>query len=284
MDAFPAFFALAGRTVVIAGHGEGAKAKARLFEGSAAHQVHVHGDAAFASETYKGALIAFIADEDEAWCVRAADAARKAGALVNVVDRPALSDFSTPAIVDRGSVVVAVGTAGAAPILASMLRSQLEAHVPAEMGRLAAWLHEVQDEIRRARPELTRRRALLREVIVGPIGEAAMAGDGKTARALLDKAFAETTPPVGRLYLLDGGVEPDFLTQRALRVLGEADAIFAEDGAASNITARARRDAPRLASAEDIAALLAAGERVVWITAGPPASREGAEILPVARP
>jgi len=283
MDAFPAFFALAGRTVVIAGQGEGAKAKARLFEGSPAHIVRLQGEAAFDAGRYEGALIAFIADEDEAWRLRAAEAARHAGVLVNVVDRPGLSDFSTPAIVDRGSVVAAVGTAGAAPILASMLRGQLEAHIPPALGRLAAWLHEVRDEIRQARPEMVRRRALLRQVITGPIGEAAMAGEAKTAHALLAAALAATSATAGRLYLVDGGVEPDFLTQRALRVLGEADAVFVETGASPEIAARARRDAPRLASSDEIAARVAAGERIVWIMAGPPAPRDDAEILPVAR-
>jgi len=283
MDAFPAFFALTGRTVVIAGQGEGATAKARLFEGSPANLVRLQGNAAFDAGRYEGALVAFIADEDEAWCLRAAEAARKAGALVNVVDRPALSDFSTPAIVDRGSVVAAVGTAGAAPILASMLRSQLEAHIPPALGRLAAWLHEVRDDIRQARPEMARRRTLLRQVITGPIGEAAMAGDAKVARALLDKALAATSAAAGRLYLLDGGVEPDFLTQRALRILGEADAVFVEVGSSQAIAARVRRDAPRLASFDEISPRVAAGERIVWIMAGPPTPRDGADILPVAR-
>ena len=36
MDAFPAFFPLAGRTIVIAGTGEAAEVKVRLFEGSPA--------------------------------------------------------------------------------------------------------------------------------------------------------------------------------------------------------------------------------------------------------
>jgi siroheme synthase (precorrin-2 oxidase/ferrochelatase) len=36
MDAFPAFFPLRGKTVIIAGEGEGALAKARLFENSPA--------------------------------------------------------------------------------------------------------------------------------------------------------------------------------------------------------------------------------------------------------
>ena len=41
MDAFPAFFPLAGRKVVIAGDGEGAEAKARLLAGSPAEVARV---------------------------------------------------------------------------------------------------------------------------------------------------------------------------------------------------------------------------------------------------
>ena len=46
MDAFPAFFPLAGRTVVIAGTGEAAEAKLRLFEGSPATLRRLEGAAA----------------------------------------------------------------------------------------------------------------------------------------------------------------------------------------------------------------------------------------------
>ena len=47
MDAFPAFFPLTGRKVVIAGVGEAADAKARLFDGSPAHIMRLEGPSAF---------------------------------------------------------------------------------------------------------------------------------------------------------------------------------------------------------------------------------------------
>jgi len=283
MDAFPAFFALAGRTIVIAGKGEGAEAKARLFETSPARLVRLEGAAALVSENYRGCLMAFIGDEDEAYCVAAATAARQAGALVNVVDRPAHSDFSTPAIVDRGAIVAAVGTAGAAPILASMLRGELETRIPATLGRLATWLNEVRDEIRRARPDLAQRRAFLRDVITGPIGEAAMEGNIESAQRQLAAALGATAQRAGRLYLLDGSIDADLLSQRALRILGEADAVVVDDGASTEIVARARRDATRLLRMDEVLSRLATGERIVHIMAGPPLPLSGAEILPVAR-
>jgi siroheme synthase-like protein len=54
----------------------------------------------------------------------AADA-RAAGILVNVMDDVPNCDFAAPAIVRRGDLVVAVGTGGRAPALASRLRAEL---------------------------------------------------------------------------------------------------------------------------------------------------------------
>ena len=54
----------------------------------------------------------------------AADA-RAAGVLVNVMDDVPNCDFAAPAIVRRGDLIVAVGTGGRAPALASRLRAEL---------------------------------------------------------------------------------------------------------------------------------------------------------------
>ena len=63
--------------------------------------------------------------------------ARDAGIPVNVVDRTDLSTFAFPAIVDRGEVVVAIGTNAHAPVLARRLRERIEAMIPARVGDLA---------------------------------------------------------------------------------------------------------------------------------------------------
>lgn len=270
MDAFPAFFALAGQTVIVAGDGDGADAKARLFDGSPATLRRVGGAEAAETASYQGARLVFIAGEDLDFAQAAADAARAAGALVNVIDRPALSDFSTPALIDRGAVVAAIGTAGASPMLAAVLRGEIEAQIPEGAGRVAALLHQMKDEVRAAFPEMADRRAFLRDAATGPAAASAASGDLDAARRLLREAMEAAGVRTGRVHLLDGSGPVDLLSLRALRGLAEADVVIADEGCDPGVLARARRDAPRRAP-EDASALAArarAGERVVRLFAG----------------
>lgn len=54
--------------------------------------------------------------------------------LLNVVDLPMLCDFITPAIVQRGDLVIAVSTDGKSPGFAKLVRQQLENFVGPEYG------------------------------------------------------------------------------------------------------------------------------------------------------
>lgn len=297
MDAFPAFFPLSGRTVVVAGSGEPAQAKLRLLAGSPARIVHLQGADAADPAAYAGAALAFVASADEAFAQAAAAAARAAHVPVNVVDRPQLCDFTTPAVIDRGEVVAAIGTGGASPMLATMLRADIEQRVPEGAGRVAALFRQMQDEVRAALPQLHERRAFLREALAGPAASAAMAGDMEGAARLLREALAGGFAAQGRLRIVVASGPVDLLTLRAVRALAAADLLVAEPGADPAITSLARRDAERLAPAEAsperLAALTAAGQVVVWVMTAPPggehlAALSGAgvavEILPTAAP
>ncbi|WP_395674037.1 NAD(P)-dependent oxidoreductase [Phenylobacterium sp.] len=272
MDAFPAFFPLAGRTVVIAGEGEAAEAKARLFEGSPAQVRRVSGADALSPTAYEGAALAFIASADDGFARAASDAARKARVPVNVVDRLELCDFTTPAVVDRGEVVAAVGTAGASPMLATLLRHDLETRVPEGAGRVAALFRTLQDEVRNALPEAHRRRAFLRAALTGPAAQAALSGDMETATRRLREALAEDGPSLGVVQVLDGRGPADHLTLKASRALAAADVLVCDAGVDPNVVALARRDAERMApealSPERLHEMVEAGMRVLRLHLG----------------
>jgi precorrin-2 dehydrogenase/sirohydrochlorin ferrochelatase len=275
MNSFPAYFPLAGKRVVIVGDGEAAEAKARLFAGSPATVERMSAPAGADARAYFGAALAFVATQDRAAAEAAARAARAAGVPVNVVDRPDLCDFITPAVIDRGEVVAAVGTGGTAPILASLLRGDIEARLPEGAGRVAALLGRMQPEVRAAFPDLAQRRAFLRSVLDGPAAEAALGGDDAKAEALLREAIALGLQVAGSVRLVDGAGPADLLTLRAARALAEADILVLDPEADPGVVTLARRDAMRIAAPDmdhpALTALLAEGRQVVWI-AGPAAA------------
>ncbi len=192
---------------------------------------------------YQGAALAFVAIADEARRLAAAAAARAAHVPLNVVDHPELCDFHTPAVIDRGQVVAAIGTGGASPLLASMLRADVEAHIPAGAGRVAALLQRRQEAVREAFADLAQRRAFLRAAVSGPAAEAAMGGDLAQAEALLDAAIAQGSAAVGGVTLVLGATSPDLISLRAARALAEADAVGGDEPL---LTRHARRDAERI--------------------------------------
>jgi precorrin-2 dehydrogenase/sirohydrochlorin ferrochelatase len=259
--------------VVIAGSGEGAEAKARLFEGSPAVVARVEGAAAFLVGSYVNAALAFIASDDDGFAQAAASAARAAHVPVNVVDRPALCDFTTPAVIDRGEVVAAIGTGGASPLLASLLRNDIEARLPEGAGRVAALMRLHQDEVRAALPDVAARRAFLRSALDGPAARAAMAGDMVSASSLMREALQSRGVGEGRVRFLAGRGPVDLLTLRAARALAEADILVADEGANPAVIALARRDAERLtadhAEPDELIALAQAGRQVVRVVTAP---------------
>jgi precorrin-2 dehydrogenase/sirohydrochlorin ferrochelatase len=245
MDVFPAFFPLKGLRVVIAGDGEAMAAKTRLLSGSPAEVVRLIGPEALDSAAYEGAGLIFVASFDPAYASAAAAAARRAGAPLNVVDHPELSDFHTPAIVDRGGIVAAVGTTGAAPLIASLLRAEVEMRIPPSAEPLAALLGERRTALREAFPDLPARRAFLRSLLAGPIADAAGAGDLAEAARALDAAIESRGTFVGRVSFIDTPSAADLLSVRAVRVLNFADILVIGDGAAPLADVHARRDAER---------------------------------------
>ncbi len=235
MEQLPIFLNLSGRTVVVVGEGEAADAKARLI-------ARAGGRIVPAWEA--GATLAFVALDDAAAARSAADALRARGLLVNVVDRPDLCDFTTPAIVDRAPVTIAIGTGGASAGLAKAVRQRIEALLPARLGALASALHAARCAMKTRWPAAADRRraidaALAKGGALDPLDDDA--ADRIDAWLAVDAAI-----PASRLETIAlTSADPDDLTLRAARLLGEADHIFHRPDAPPAILVRARADAVR---------------------------------------
>lgn len=70
------------------------------------------------------------------------------GVLVNAVDNPASCDFYIPAVVNRGSLNVAISTAGTSPAVASWIRSQVDELLDEHFADVVDLVAEARERIR----------------------------------------------------------------------------------------------------------------------------------------
>ena len=268
MQSLPVYFKLDSARIALVGDDPDHHGKSWLFEHSPAETVAMTPDQALTPGALNGFWMVFVQVGDEDLARRLSAAGRAAHVLVNVVDKPALSDFYMPAIIDRGRVVIAIGTGGTAPVLATRLRSQIEARLPEGLDKVAELSERLRDRMKAEVPDFATRRAMWRKVLGGPAAHAAVEGDLDRAEALaLAIMRGEQAPPVGRVLFLACD-DPDRLTLGALRVLVGADRVV---GGRPEVADYARRDAHREAeaTAKQLAAWASAGETVVRISDEP---------------
>lgn len=264
MRHFPIFLDTAGQRVIVAGGGEAALAKLRLLLKTEARiivcaadpapeirawaeagQLHLtprafgHGDAICARLVYA-------AEEDAEKDAAIAAIARAEGALLNIVDNLHDSAFITPAIVDRAPVTVAIGTEGAAPVLARAIKADLEARLSPVLGVLAR-VGKAFRSLAEGLPMGRARRDFWAEYY-DSIGPRAHASGGEEAlrpalAALLER-HRRRKPTAGRVDLVGAGPgDPELLTLRARRLLDAADVIIHDRLVAPEILELARREA-----------------------------------------
>lgn len=231
MQSLPVFLRLTGRPVILTGQGEAADAKRRLLERAGAIVVGEGDDAA----------LAIVADGDEATVARLT--AR--GILVNATDRPDLCDFTLPAIIDRDPVLIAVATGGASAGLAKALRQRIEALLPQGLGALATALYEARAAIRARWPDASARRRAI-DAGLAPAGPIDPFTDNAADAVPLWLSEQADAAPSRLVPIKLLSADPDDLTLRAARLLGEADRIYHAPGVPALILDRARADAVRI--------------------------------------
>ena len=304
MRFLPVFLDTAAGVAVVIGAGEPALGKLRLLRAAGARVRWFPGAADVAEEmlALSGAspLEISLADPLEAdWSdgvavvsaagdpldAQIAARARRLRIPVNVVDRPELSSLIFPAIVDRGEVIVAIGTGGASPVLARRLRERIEALLPARIGELAELIGRHRRRFA-AVPRVLSPRRFWQDVIAGPIAEATLAGHSAQVEAQLvaaidasgarQSAVARDTETV---FLVGAGPgDPDLLTLRALHALADADVVFYDELVSAEVLDRARRGAEQVFVGKRrgheinrrLVAAARAGRRVVRLKGGDP--------------
>ena len=166
--------------------------------------------------------------------------------------RPAHSTFISPAIVDRGDVVVAIGTNGTSPVVARRLRERIEALLPARIGDLAGFIGRWRKDFHARIGDFSLRRRFWERVIDGPIGELRAGRQdarsrGGAARRSRIRPPSRKASGKGFVTLVGAGPgDPDLLTIKALRALQDADVVFYDELVSPEILDRIRRDAARI--------------------------------------
>jgi uroporphyrin-III C-methyltransferase/precorrin-2 dehydrogenase/sirohydrochlorin ferrochelatase len=302
MRHYPVFLDMRGRSVVVSGAGATAAAKLRLLMKTEG-RLEVYGPdpapevRAWAREgrivlverpiepgDAAGAELVYGANDDADEDARAAAIGRAAGALVNLVDNLEDSDFITPAIVDRDPVTVAIGTEGAAPVLARHIKARVEELLPSSLGLLTRI-----GQAFRARVEAldSRARRLFWSRYFFETGPRALAEGAGAAEAELVRLLDEgVDASQGFVHLVGAGPgDPELLTLKARRLLHEADVVIHDRLVPAAILELARREATILEAGKtafgaswrqaDINALMVkharAGATVVRLKGGDPA-------------
>ena len=79
---------------------------------------------------FEGAALALAEVETDAEAEKFRALASAAGVPVNVIDKPAFSDFQFGAIVERSPLLIAISTDGGAPVFGQAIRARIEGLLP----------------------------------------------------------------------------------------------------------------------------------------------------------
>lgn len=163
---FPVFLDLTARSCVVVGGGPVAERKIRgLLDAGAIVTVVApdvtpavavlaeQGTIAHVARRYRAGdlaahRLAFVATDDPDVTAAVADEAREWNIWVNAADDASQSDFILPSVLKRGRLTVAVGTGGASPALARLVREEIEAVVDDDYAELVDVAADVRHELR----------------------------------------------------------------------------------------------------------------------------------------
>ena len=266
LDVFPAFHQVAGKKILVIGGGAEAFAKVRLLSETNAkiyvvspnfdqnlddiqtsNQNIEYLNRSFKSTDLKDAVLVFVATGNFEQDRSVALEVKASGIPVNVVDRPELCDFYTPALVNRAPVAVAITTTGVAPVLARSIRARIESILSIETGLLAKLAAEFRSTVARVMESVDEKRRFWSEFFNGVVSSNVNSGNISKARSEAQRLLNSNSQKNGFVWLVGAGPgAEDLLTIRAHRILQEADVILYDRLVPESVVAMGRRDAERI--------------------------------------
>ena len=198
----------------------------------------------FESDDIKDYAIIIASTDDSSVNALISKSAKKARIPVNVVDSPELSSFIMPSIVDRSPVIIAVSSAGRAPVLARIIRAKLETVIPSAYGVLAEIAGEYRQKVKDRFSKIKDRRAFWESIFSGVIAEKVFSGRINEAKDDIDKRLKRASEiELGEVYLVGAGPgDPDLLTFKALRLIQQADVVLYDRLVSKGVMELVRRD------------------------------------------
>ncbi|WP_435188233.1 siroheme synthase CysG [Pseudothioglobus sp. nBUS_23] len=198
----------------------------------------------FESDDIKEYAIIIASTDDSSVNALISKSAKKARIPVNVVDSPELSSFIMPSIVDRSPVIIAVSSAGRAPVLVRIIRAKLETVIPSAYGVLAEIAGEFRQKVKDRFSKIKDRRAFWESIFSGVIAEKVFSGRINEAKDDIDKQLKRASEiELGEVYLVGAGPgDPDLLTFKALRLIQQADVVLYDRLVSKGVMELVRRD------------------------------------------
>lgn len=311
----PVFYKLAGKHVVLIGGSMAAAWKAELLAATGA-DLHIVAPSfvpridtlatekttvrlvrrTWLAADFTDAVLVIAETEDEVEARALHDAAKAAGAHLNIIDKPAWSSFQFGAIVERSPLVIGISTDGGAPVFGQAIRARIETLLPDGLRRWAAAAKSWRSKVSALKLDMHGRRTIWERFARLALSEPSRTPSDEDFRSIANPEKAQDKQARSGAVLLVGAGpgDPELLTMRAVRALQGADVVLFDDLVSPQVLELARREAEKISvgkrgfkpscTQEDICALMIElareGKDVVRLKGGDPMvfGRAGEEI------
>ena len=261
LNTFPLSYKVKGKRIIIVGGTDEALNKVRLVAKTTA-SIEIYArrietdfsgydltvfERPLAVGDIDNAALVFVADDGPDGELAAAEA-RRLNIPLNVVDVPDQCDFYTPSIVDRAPLSVAISSEGDAPVLARLVRAQIEALLAPGVGMIAGLAGSLRHKVESLIGDGGARRRFYEDLVTSPSVERAVAqGHGLAEAEKLLESHVATGSGAGVVWLIGAGPgAADLLTLRAQRYLQQADVIVHDQLVPAEVVQMGRRDAEQI--------------------------------------